>query len=276
MRKYQGSILLILIPAFLVLTWVCPAAKAQQGSLRRQTPAAASVGASSVPFSFPYQRTPEQKAHDEEISRWVQRAEKLLDQNDLRGAQQAAEEALKIANSQRPVSFWQGFLADDLAPVYLRSEQYAKAVALFGSHPDLGRNLSLNEAIALVKTHRLVEARKCYRESATLYYHRDFKPYTPGLSSAKAFEATMFLCRGITDVDQNRPMNALWALRHALQLIPRNPLALWYYAEALAATGHTQEARRFYQEAIKIDHGVAARRAREGMARLDHVGGPRL
>ncbi len=267
MRKYQGSILLILIPAFLVLTWVCPAAKAQQGSLRRQTPAAASVGASSVPFSFPYQPTPEQKAHDEEISRWVQRAEKLLDQNDLRGAQQAAEEALQMAGSHKIG------LADELAPVYLRTEQYERAVALFGPHPDLGRNLSLNEAIALVKTHRLAEARKCYRESATLYYHRDFKPYMPGLSSAKAFEATMFLCRGITDVDQNRPMNALWALRHALQLIPRNPLALWYYAEALAATGHTQEARRFYQEAIKIDHGVVARRAREGMARLDHVGG---
>lgn len=272
MKERGASILFSLVPVFLVLTWVCPAAKAQQGSLRRQTPAAPSVGSSSVPFSFPYRPPPEQRAHDQEIGRWVQRAEKLLDQNDLRGARQAADEALRLSASH-PESITRSFLADDLAPVYLRSGQYERAVALHGPHPDLGRNLSLNEAIALVKTHRLADARKCWRESQMLPYHRDFVPYLPGLSSAKAFEATLFLCRGITDVDQNHPMNGIWALHHAVQLIPNNPLALWYYAEALANAGRSGEARHFFQAAIGRDHGPVARRAREGMARLDRAEG---
>jgi len=227
------------------------------------------AGIDPITAAVPYRPTPEQRAHDQEIGRWVQKAEKLLEQNDLRGARLAAEEA-------HPESITRSFIADDLAPVYLRSGQYERAAALFGPRPDLGHNLSLNEAIALVKTGRLADARKCWRESQMLPYHRDFVPYLPGLSSAQAFEATVFLCRGITDVDQNHPMNALWALRQALQLVPRNPLALWYYAEALAATGHAQEARHFYQAAIKLDHGVVARKAREGMARLDHSGGSGL
>lgn len=223
------------------------------------------------PYSYPYQPTPEQKARDEEIGRWVQKAQKLLEQNDLRGAQQSAEEALRLTRNQRPVSFWQGFIADDLAPVYLRTGQYGKAAALFDADPF--HAMSLNGAIAYLETGRLADARKCWRESQMLYYHRDFMPYLPGLSSAKAFEATMFLCRGITDVDQNRSMNAIWALHHAVQLVPTNPLALWCYAEALANASRPGEARHFFQAAIARDHGLIARRAREGMGRLGHFRG---
>jgi len=263
MRKHCRTILFILVPVFFALTLLCSVAKGEQRNGRRW--AAILIG--PIP-------TPEERAKEEAFRRpiylLVQKAERLLERNDLWGAQQASEEALQKAGSRK------GELADELAPVYLRSGQYNRAVALFGPCPDLGRNLSLNEAIALTKTHRLSDARKCWRESQIMSYHKDFMPYLPGLSSTKTFEATLFLCRGITDVDQNHPMNALWALRHALPLVPRNPLALWYYAEALAATGHAQEARRFYQEAIELDHGVVARRARKGMASLDHVGGPRL
>lgn len=224
-----------------------------------------------VMAAMPDHPTPEQIAHDEEIGRWVQKAETLLEQNDLRGARQAAAEALRIADSQHPVSIERIWLPDELAPIYMRSGQYERAAALFGPHPDLGRNLSINEALAFVKTHRLADARKCYRDSVLLYYHRDFKPYLPGSSNAKQVEATLFLWRGITDVDQNHPTNAIWALNQAVQLVPKNPLALWYYAEALANAGRVPEARHFFQAAIKLDHGLVARRAREGMARLERA-----
>ena len=245
MRKHYHSILLILIPALFVSVRTCPAAKADHRVL-----------------SYHYQPTPEQRAHDQEIGRWVQRAEKLLDQNDLSGARQAAEKALWIAGSHKDE------FADEIAPVYLRTEQYERVVLLFGPHPDLGRNLSLNQAIALVKMGRFADARKCWRESQMLPYHKEFIPYLPGLSRAKAFEATVFLCRGIADVDQHHPMNGIWALHHALQLIPNNPLALWYYAEASANAGRPGEARRFFRAAIQRDHGLVARRARAGMIRL--------
>lgn len=260
MKSPYVSILLMLVAAFFASAWVCPVAKAQQGYAYRWT--AVLIG--PMP-------TPEERAKEEAFWRpiylLVQKAERLLEQNDLRGARQTAEEALQMAGRRK------GELADELAPVYLRSEQYDRAVALFGLRPDLGRNLSLNEAIALVKTHRLADARKCWRESQMLFSHRDFKPYLPGLSTAKSFEATMFLCRGITDVDQNRSMNAIWALHHAVQLVPTNPLALWCYAEALANASRPGEARHFFQAAIARDHGLIARRAREGMGRLGHFRG---
>ena len=220
--------------------------------------------------SYPYRPTPEQKAQDEEVSRWVQKAEKLLDQNDLRGARRAAEEALRIVGDQQPVSYGQSSLADELAPVYLRAEQYGRAVALFGPHPDLGRNLSLNEAIALVKTGRLADARKCWRESQMLTYHKDLMPYLPALSSARGFEATVFLCRGIADVDQNHPASAIWALHHARQIVPSNPLALWYSGEAFAHAGQPKEARRFFLAASAHDPGLIGRKAHAGLLRLNY------
>ena len=206
---------------------------------------------------------PEAVAHDRTIFSWIQKAEQCLEQDDLRGAHFAAQKALRLAGGQDTR------FADDLAPVYLRSEQYQQAAALFG--PDTGKdgNLSLNKAIALVKTGRLADARKCWRESQILTYHRNFQPYLIPLTTAETFEASLFLCRGITDVDQNRPHSAVWALHHALPLAPDNPLLLWYYAEALARVGHPQEARHFYQEAIKRDHGLVSQKAQAGLARLD-------
>lgn len=267
MRKHRRPILFTLLSLNIAFVYACPTAKADQSFHRQMYTHPHMEG------TTPYSPTPEQKAHDEKVSRLVQRAEKLLDQNDLHGARQAAEEALRIAGNQKPVSDEQVLLAEKLAPIYLRTGQYKRAAALFGPHSDLGRNLSLNEAIALVKTGRLADARKCWRESQMLPYHKNVLPYLPPLSSAKGFEATVFLCHGIADVDQSHPMNGIWALHHAIQLIPNNPLALWYYGEAFANAGRSGEARHFFEAAITLDHGFVARRARESMARLDRTRG---
>jgi tetratricopeptide (TPR) repeat protein len=223
----------------------CLSADAQQGSANPEPPAAA--------------------AHDQAISKWVQKAQQDLTQNDLRGAHLAAQEALHLAGIQSDA------FADELAPVYLRSEQYQQAAALFGPYPGRNRNLSLNEAIALVKIGRLTDARKCWRESQLLTYHQNFKPYLLPLSTARTFEVNVFLCRGITDVDQNNPQDGVWALRHALPLAPNNPLLLLYYAEALARVGQSQKARHFYQQAIKRDHSLVFQKAQMGLMRLDHA-----
>ena len=268
MRRHHRPILSMLLSLLIASMYACPTARADRSSLYKQMSTPPRMGG-----MVPYRPTPEQKAHDEEVSRWVQKAEKLLDQNDLRGARQAAEEALRMAGNQKPVSVEQVFLADELAPVYLRTGQYERAAALFGPHPDLGHNLSLNEAIAFVKSGRLADARKCWRESQMLPYHKELIPYLPSLSSAKGFEATVFLGRGIADVDQNHPMNGIWALHHTVQLIPNNSLALWYYGEALANAGRSGEARHLFQAAIARDHGFVARRAREDITRLDHARG---
>lgn len=209
--------------------------------------------------------SPEVTAHNQAIYKWVQKAQQDLAHNDLRGAHRAVQEALHLAGSQS------ARFADDLAPVYLRSEQYQQAAALFGPHPSMERNLSLNEAIALVKTGRLADARKCWRESQILTYHQEFKPYLISPTNARTFEASVFLYRGITDMDQNNPQNAIWALRHALPLAPTNPLLLWYYAEALAAVGRAQEARHFYLAAMKRDHGLVSQKAQAGLAKLGHT-----
>lgn len=208
---------------------------------------------------------PAAAAHDQAIYWWVQRAQQDLAHNDLRGAHLAAQEALHLAGLQSDA------FADELAPVYLRSEQYQQAAALFGPYAGRNRNLSLNEAIAFVKTGRLADARKCWRESQILTYHQDLKPYLIPLTNARTFEASVFLCRGITDVDQNNPLDAVWALRHALPLAPNNPLLLWYYAEALVRVGQPQEARHFYREALQRDHGLISQKAQAGLMRLDHA-----
>ena len=248
----------VLLILFLALAdWMWVSAKANRAGF------AGRVFATSVAAANPYYPTPAEEAHDREVSQWVQKAIQLLDENDFRGAQQAADTALQVEGPER-----QGVIAEELAPIYLRREQYEKAAALYGPHPDVGRNLSINEAIAFVKTNRLAEARKCYRDSQMLVYHRDFQPYLPGSGSAKDVEATVFLWRGIADVDWHRPKNAVWALHHALQIIPKNSLALWYYAEALADEGRVQEARHFYKAAISEDHGIVVKGAKMGLARL--------
>ena len=239
--------------------WACQVARAEHGSTLRQTPVL--IG----PMLTPEQETKE-KSFWHPIYSEVQKSQRLLDQNDLLGAQQAAQRAVWLAGSRK------GELSEELSPIYFQNSQYGKAAALFDANPF--HAMSLNAAISYLKTGRLAEARKSWRESQMLPYHRNFVPYLPGLSSAKAFEATVFLCRGIADVDQNHhPLNAVWALHRAVQLVPNNYLALWYYAEALTNAGRLSEARRSFQKAILLDHGFVSRKAQEGMARLDHIGG---
>ena len=206
--------------------------------------------------------SPAETALMTKINRWAAKANERLEKNDMAGARQAAETALQIAGNHRSE------IADALAPIYLRSGQYARAASLFDQHNNPSRNLSANEAIALIGMHRFAQARKCYRESQLLRLHGDSKPYLPGIASDKNFAAAIFLWRGVADVDSNHPVNGAWALHQAVQLVPRNPLALCYYADALAATAHAQEAKHFYRFAIKQDHGIIVKRAEAGLARL--------
>lgn len=206
-------------------------------------------------------------AYFQRISEQTQRAGRLLERNDVGGAEQAAEEALRRAGTRQPILF----VANALAPVYFRTGNYEKAAELFGYHAD-PRNLSLNAAIAFVMTGRLEEARKSYKEVQLLAYHPEFKPYLPGSSTARAVEATVFLGRGFIDYDHQKYVSAAWALKHAVGLVPRNPLALCCYAEVLAKQGRAREARGYFEFATRRDNGTAGRRARAGLANLPGAG----
>ena len=207
--------------------------------------------------------SPEQKALLRRIWEATQKAESLLEQDQLRAAEQAAREAVRLSSS------FKGSLhpatVDVLARIYSRRGQYEQAAALFGFRAVM----NLNAAVALVKTGRLAEARKSYKEEHFLAYHPDFKPYLPGAATAGAMEATIFLGRGIVDFDQRRYASAAWALEHAVKLRPRNPLALWYYGKALAANRRAREARSYYEAAVRWDRrGRVAEQARMALAKL--------
>ena len=210
--------------------------------------------------------SPEAVAYYRRISEKTQQAERLLETNDLRGAEQAAEEALRRAGSRRPPMH----VANALAPVYFRTGNYEKAASLFGYTAD-PRNLCLNAAIAFVMTGRLREARNSYKEVQLLAYHPEFKPYLPGSATAKSVEATVFLARGFIDYDHRRFTGAVWALEHAVKLIPSNPLALCCYAEALAKRGRVQEAGMYFASATRLDSGIMRKRARAGLATLERL-----
>jgi hypothetical protein len=165
----------------------------------------------------------------------IVQAEKLLERNSLREAEQAANEAVRLSlllrkerlgtplpsdaqrggRSDLPPLFVQGYLRssirDVLARIYSRRGEYEQAAALFG----FSGTMNLNVAVALVKTGRIAEARKPYKDVHVLAYHPDFKPYMPGSASARAMEATIFLGRGIIDFDQQRYGSATWALLQA-------------------------------------------------------------
>ncbi len=207
--------------------------------------------------------SPEEKALLRKIWDATQKAEALLEENKLRAAEQAAQEAIRLSSSMR------GSLSpstiDALARAYSRQNKYEQAAALFGFRGVM----NLNAAVALVKTGRIAEARKSYKEAHILAYHPDLKPYLPGSANAKAVEATIFLGRGMVDFDYRRYAGAAWALQHAVELVPRNPLALWYYGKALAANRRTGEARRFYEAAVRWDkRGRIAEQARSDLAKL--------
>ena len=261
MEQRQTFMLLMSVPLLAVATWSASCGDRGVNPERATDKRGMAVGANPAP-----PLTPEEEEHDVEAGRLVAKVQQLLKVGDFAAAHRAAETAIQLTDPG-----FRSLRVEALVSYFLRSEQYGRAASLYGSNPDVGRNLSINEAIAFVKTNRLAEARKCYRSSQMLVYHRDFLPYLPQSSSAKGVEATVFLLRGIADVDGNQPENAAWALHHALQLMPRNPLALWYYAEALANEGHGREAQPFFQKAIRLDHGVVAVRARTGLARLSAV-----
>jgi tetratricopeptide (TPR) repeat protein len=207
--------------------------------------------------------SPEEEALLRKIGDATRKAEALLEQNKLRAAEQAAQEAIRLSSSLK------GSLSpstiDVLARSYSRQGKYEQAAALFGFRGVM----NLNAAVALVKTGRIAEARKSYKEAHILAYHPDLKPYMPGSASAKAVEATIFLGRGIVDFDYRRYASAAWALEHAVQLTPRNPLALWYYGKALTASHRKKEARHYYQAAVRWDRrGRIAEQARAGLAKL--------
>jgi tetratricopeptide (TPR) repeat protein len=209
--------------------------------------------------------SPEEQAYFRRVSQQSQEAERLLEQDDVRGALRAAEEALRRAGRIPPFIHY----ANTLSPAYMRAGDYEKAASLFGFKAD-PRNPILNAALAFVMTGRLGEARKSYREVQLLAYHPEFKPYLPGSSTAKDVEATVFLGRGFTYNDYGKHASAVWALEHAVKLIPRNPLALCCYAEALAKRGRKPEARRDFEAAIRLDgSGTIGRRARAGLAQVN-------
>lgn len=210
--------------------------------------------------------SPEAVAYFRRISEKTQLAERLLEMNDLRGAEQAAEEALRRAGIRHPHMH----IANAIAPVYFRTGNYEKAASLFGYAAD-PRNLCLNAAIAFVMTGRVEEARKAYKEVQLLAYHPEFKPYLPGPATTRSVEATVFLGRGFIDYDHGRYTSAEWALQHAVRLIPRNPLALCCYAEALAKRGRVREAGMYFESAIRLDSGIMRKRARAGMTNLKRV-----
>jgi len=203
--------------------------------------------------------TPEAAAFYRRLAQKRRQIETLLDKNDVRGAERAAEEALRMTGGRTDL------VAHDLAPVYLRAGKYEKAASLFGFRASPG-NLNLDAAIAFVMTGRLEEARRSYREAHLLAYHPEFEPYLPGSSNARAVEATVFLGRGLVDYDHRKNASALWALEHAVGLIPRNPLALCYYGLALARQGREREARRYFEAAARLDNGTIGRRARAALS----------
>ena len=246
----RACLMVTLLAVLFTLAPLCEEVQAQQSSERGQ----------AAILREPNPATPEDTAFWKPIYVLVQKSERLVEMNNLPGAQKTAEQALQMAGSR------QSLIAEAVAPVYLQTGQYQKAASLFEN--DGFHAMSLDAAIAFAQVGRIAEARRYYRESQMLVYYRDFKPYLPAVTNAQLFKATVFLWRGITDVDQNRPRSAIWALQHALQIIPENPLALWYYAEALADVGRKVEAQHFFQAALMRDHGLVAQSVRASMARL--------
>lgn len=210
--------------------------------------------------------TPEEKERRRRIGDATRRAESLLEHGRLGEAEEVAEVAVRLSSERR------GGLSpattDLLARIYSQQGRYEEAAALFG----FGAAMNLNAAVALIMTGRVAEARKSYKDAHILRYHPDFKRYLPGDANARAIEATIFLGRGIVDYDFRRYGSAAWALEHAVRLVPRNPLALWYFGKALAIRKRTPEARRYLEAAVQRDKGGhIARRARADLAKLGPV-----
>lgn len=207
----------------------------------------------------PFVPTPAQQAREAALGRSAREAETLSARSDLPGARQAADRTLRLLARGGPRPALAPMIVNDLAPIYFRCGQYKRVALLYRLYPV--REASLNAAIAFFESGQPVQARRRYRERQFLVRHQEFKPYLPATATPEGFEATLFLWRGIVDVDENRPADAAWALRRALRLLPNNPLALWYYGEALANSGRPAESRRSLQAALARDHGLVARRA---------------
>ncbi len=201
--------------------------------------------------------TPAEIAQQAAVWRSVRTAQKLLSQNNLPAARQAADATVLLLAKSKPQTIPAPFIIDDLAPIYFRVEQYKQLASLYTLYP----SYNLNSALAFDKSGQPALARHQYREHSLLVRHKDFKSYLPSTATPNGLEATLFLWRGIVYVDENNPASGVWALHHALKLIPHNPLALWYYAEALTNAGRSAEARPFFKAAIARDHGLVAQRA---------------
>ncbi len=223
-------------------------------------------------------RTPEQIALSRKIGRAFQKAEALLEQNQIGAADQAMQEAAQLRaslrGSQRQTIYSPGDTFTDLqARIYFRQNKYEQAAALYGFRADPYGNLNLNTALALVKTGRVAESKKAWKGVHLLAYHDYIKPYLPGERTARDWEATLFLARGMVDFDERRYGSTAWALEHAVQRLPHNPVALWYYGRALAMKERPAEARAWFQKAVRADKiGTIANQARQELRILDTRG----
>src|SRR5687768_6970485 len=120
-----------------------------------------------MPSPIPYIRaktpikplTPEQQERHRRIGELVRRAEALLEKNDVKGAEQAANAAIALV--ERPEHRWP---LDVLARVYLRQGRYEEAARMYGFRA----TMNLTAALALVRSGRVAEARRSYKEAHIL------------------------------------------------------------------------------------------------------------
>jgi hypothetical protein len=196
------------------------------------------------------------------------RAQKLLELGDIVGAEQEANDAIRLASGISPLT--QELARRLIAHIRMEQGQYQDALKLLGADwiPGGSSRVGLDIALCYVRLGNLPMARKFYSDEEILRYSFIKREDLPGICTSPTLEASILMARGLLSYFSYINADAARDLHAANRLAPRNGMIPYFNGKALIKANRASELAQCFARAATFGNAMVSN---DAMRRLSYL-----